>query len=99
MAKPVADTGKDKLRLRLYVAGRAPNSLRAIANANALCAKHFSCHELEVIDLMAEPGRAADDRIIVTPTLLKLSPEPQQRLIGDLSDAVKLLATLSGGRG
>ena len=99
MTKPVAGTGADTLRLRLYVAGVAPNSLRAIANAKAICAMHFIDHELEVVDLMVQPERALADRIIVTPTLLKVSPEPPQRLIGDLSDGDKLLATLSGARG
>jgi circadian clock protein KaiB len=83
------------LRLRLYVAGVAPNSLRAIANAQAVCAKYFrDDHELEVVDLMTEPLRAALDRIIVTPTLIKLAPGPERRVIGDLSDAAQLLIAL-----
>jgi circadian clock protein KaiB len=87
--------GATTLRLRLYVAGVAPNSLRAIANAEAVCAKYFrDDHELEVVDLMAEPTRAAHDRIIVTPTLIKLAPAPEQRVIGDLSDAAQLLIAL-----
>jgi circadian clock protein KaiB len=93
---PAADSDKGKLRMRLYVAGSAPNSVRAIANANAVCATHFSNHDLEVVDLMVEPDRAADDRIIVTPTLVKLSPAPEQRIIGDLSDSAKLFEALGG---
>lgn len=84
------------LRLRLYVAGVAPNSQRAIANTRAMCAGHFANHVLEIVDLMIEPDRALADRVIVTPTLIKLSPPPEARLIGDLSDAVKLLTVLSG---
>lgn len=88
---------RETLRLRLYVAGVAPNSLRAIANTKAICALHFVDHVLEIVDLMIEPDRALADRVIVTPTLIKLSPAPELRLIGDLSDAVKLLAALGGG--
>jgi circadian clock protein KaiB len=84
------------LRLRLYVAGVAPNSLRAIANTRSICAGHFADHVLEIIDLMIEPDRALADRVIVTPTLIKVSPPPQIRLIGDLSDADELLTALSG---
>lgn len=98
MTKPVLIAEDARLRVRLYVAGSAPNSVRAIANVNAMCSKHFECHEIEVIDLMVEPERAAADRIVVTPTLVKLSPAPQQRIIGDLSDADKLLAVLGGVR-
>jgi circadian clock protein KaiB len=75
----------------------APNSLRAIANTKAICSSHFADHVLEIVDLMIEPDRALADRVIVTPTLIKVSPLPQTRLIGDLSDAVKLLTALSGG--
>ena len=82
------------LRLRLYVAGVAPNSLRAIANARAICASHFANHVLEIVDLMIEPDRALTDRVIVTPTLIKVAPLPETRVIGDLSDAVKLRTAL-----
>lgn len=85
------------LQLRLYVAGNAPNSLRAIANARAICDEHFaSGHELEVVDLLEHPRRALADGIIVTPTLLKLMPLPAQRVIGNLSDTNQVLMTLAG---
>jgi circadian clock protein KaiB len=83
------------LRLRLYVAGNAPNSLRAAANARAICAEHFATsHELEIVDLLAHPARAHADGIIVTPTLLNLSSTPIQRVIGDLSDRGRVLVML-----
>ena len=85
------------LRLRLYVAGDAPNSLRAIANANAICAEHFaSGHELEIVDLLEHPLRALADGIIVTPTLIRLFPLPSQRVIGNLSDSNQVLLALGG---
>jgi circadian clock protein KaiB len=85
------------LRLRLYVAGHAPNSERAIANARAICDDHFaSGHELEIVDLLEHPTRALADGIIVTPTLLKLFPLPVQRVIGNLSDMNQVFLTLSG---
>jgi circadian clock protein KaiB len=81
--------------LRLYVAGSAPNSLRAIDNLKAICEEHFFAgHELEIVDLLAEPKRALADGIVVTPTLVKLSPLPVQRLVGSLGDADQLLLTL-----
>jgi circadian clock protein KaiB len=85
------------LLLRLYVAGNAPNSLRAIANVKAICTEHFaSAHELEIVDLLEFPKRALADGIIVTPTLLRLLPAPVQRLIGDLRDTNQVLLTLAG---
>jgi circadian clock protein KaiB len=87
---------KAGLQLRLYVAGNAPNSLRAIANAKAICDEHFaSGHQLEIVDLLTQPRRALADGIIVTPTLLKLSPPPVQRVVGDLSDTNQVLLLLA----
>ena len=84
-----------KLVLRLYVAGEAPNSTRAVANLRALCAAHFdSCHAIEIVDMLQHPLRALADGIIVTPTLLRLTPLPVQRIIGDLGDSGELLSTL-----
>jgi circadian clock protein KaiB len=84
------------LRLRLYVAGQAPNSVRAITAATALCREHFpSTHELEIVDVLTDPSRALADGIIVTPTLIKLSPSPVRRVIGNLSDTQHVLLALA----
>jgi circadian clock protein KaiB len=91
-----AKTSKAGLVLRLYVAGSAPNSLRAIANAKAICAEHFSSgHEIEVVDLLEYPLRALADGVVVTPTLLRLSPLPVRKVIGNLSDAKQVLLALA----
>ncbi len=85
-----------RLVLRLYVAGRALNSLSAIANIRAILDAHFAAgHQLEIVDLLEHPRRALADGIIVTPTLLKLSPLPVQRLIGDLRDTDRVCSMLS----
>jgi hypothetical protein len=34
-------TGVTVVEMRLYVAGRAPNSVKAISNLEAICQKHF----------------------------------------------------------
>jgi circadian clock protein KaiB len=91
-----AGTDKAGLVLRLYVAGHAPNSLLAIANARAICDEHFaSAHELEIVDLLEHPRRGLADGIIVTPTLLKLLPLPALRVIGNLSDTNQVLLALA----
>lgn len=85
------------VRLRLYVAGNAPNSVHAIANAKALCSDHPARgYVLEIVDLMLHPLRAVSDGIVVTPTLLKLSPRPVLRIIGTLSDMNAVLTALGG---
>jgi circadian clock protein KaiB len=88
-------TSKDELRLRLYIAGNAPNSVRAIANLKAICDEHFaSACALEIVDLLVHPQRALADGIIVTPTLVRLLPLPVQRVIGTLSDTNQVCLAL-----
>ena len=93
--KMPAKPKKAGLLLRLYIAGSAPNSVRAIANVRSICDEHFAAsHRLEIVDLLQQPRRGLADGIIVTPTLLKLSPLPAQRVIGDLSDTKQVLSAL-----
>ena len=83
------------LRLRLYVAGNAPNSARAIMNVKAICEANFAgSHDLEIVDLLEHPRRALADGIVVTPTLLKLLPVPIRRLVGSLTDTEQVLLAL-----
>ena len=92
MARP---TKESRLVLRIYVAGNAPNSLRAVANTKAICNEHFPArYDLEVIDMLKHPKRALADGVIVTPTLLKLLPLPTMRLIGSLNDSAQVLLAL-----
>jgi circadian clock protein KaiB len=92
---PDMEPAVERLSLRLYVAGNAPNSQRAVVNARAICAEHFPArHDLEIVDLLEEPRRALADGIIVTPTLLKMLPLPVQRVIGNLGDTHQVLLAL-----
>ncbi|MDQ3028420.1 MAG: circadian clock KaiB family protein [Pseudomonadota bacterium] len=73
-------------RFRLFVAGDAPNSEQAIANLDVICRAHLANrHEVEIVDVLRQPGRALEDNIIMTPTLVKLAPGPLQRIVGTLS--------------
>ena len=81
--------------MRLYIAGRAPNSVKAIANLEAICRQHLKdSYKLEIVDVCEHPRRALDDGILVTPSLTKLSPTPGANVIGNLSDTGSVLAAL-----
>ena len=83
------------LSLRLFVAGDSPDSATAIANLNALFPDdERSRVEIEIVDVQREPARAARDEIMVTPTLLKLSPSPRCRILGNLKNREALLQML-----
>jgi circadian clock protein KaiB len=80
---------------RLYLAGGAPNSVRALANLYAICRTHFpESHRIEVIDVLKEPLRALAEAILVTPTLVKVSPQPELQIIGNLGDEEEVLRAL-----
>jgi circadian clock protein KaiB len=81
--------------LRLYVAGGAPNSLQAIANLEAICAEYLqNGHKLEIVDVLQDPRRAMAEGVRVTPSLIKLSPQPTAQVIGNLSDKARVLLAL-----
>jgi circadian clock protein KaiB len=83
------------VKLRLYVAGGAPNSVRAIANLAAICKEHLqSAFKLEIIDVLQFPLRALADGVLVTPHLAKLSPSPATKVVGNLSDRDSVLLAL-----
>ena len=86
---------KPHYRFRLYVADDAPNSLRALANLNAICRQHLpDRHAIEIVDVFREPKRALADAILMTPTLVKLSPGPVRRIVGTLSQVEPVMQAL-----
>lgn len=86
------------VNLRLYVAGRAPNSLKAVLNLEAICKQYLQDgYRLEIVDVCEHPRRALDAGILVTPSLEKLAPSPGANVIGNLSDTASVLAALGLG--
>jgi circadian clock protein KaiB len=82
-------------KFRLYIAQDAENSAQAVANLTAFCRAHLpGHHEIEVVDVFREPKRAMADRILMTPTLIKLAPAPVRRIVGTLSQPHILLHAL-----
>lgn len=81
--------------LRLYVVAGAPNSIAARANLAAILAPLGTEHyALEIVDCVTDPHRALKEGVLVTPTLVKLAPEPIQTIVGSLSDRRSVAAAL-----
>jgi circadian clock protein KaiB len=81
--------------LRLYVSGSTQQSIRAITNLKAICELYLSGrYDLFVVDLYEQMERAEKDQILVAPTLVRESPLPVRRMIGDLSRTDRVLAIL-----
>ncbi len=80
---------------RLYTSDRLEQMQAFVDDLREVVEKHFpGCCRIELIDVLSDPEQAAEDRVFVTPTLLKAQPEPVQRVIGDLSEPEEVLAVL-----
>jgi circadian clock protein KaiB len=84
-----------QIKLRLYITGATPRSMKAIANMKAICEGELEGNvDLQVIDVLEHPQLAEDEKILATPTLIKEVPPPLRRIIGDLSDKERVLLGL-----
>jgi len=81
--------------LRLYIAGATPRATSALENLKAICEQHLAGqYRIEVIDLLKHPQLAKGDQIIAVSTLVRHLPPPVKKIIGDLSDAERVLVGL-----
>jgi circadian clock protein KaiB len=87
--------GEGTWKLRLYIAGQTPRSLAAIDNLRRICADHLDeRYEIEVVDLVKNPGLARRDQVLAIPTLVRQIPAPAKKIIGDLSNVERVLVGL-----
>ena len=81
--------------LKLYIAGKTSNSIRALKTLKNILEQEFKgVYALRVIDVLKSPQLAEEDKILATPTLAKVLPPPVRKIIGDLSDREKVLIGL-----
>jgi circadian clock protein KaiB len=73
------------VQLRLYVNRKAPEAELVERNLRRMCDEVGLRYEVEIIDVDEDPDAAERDRVVLTPTLIRLTP-PELRVAGDLSD-------------
>lgn len=92
--QPVMPDGKQRaVLLRLYVAGEGHRSSQARRAAAWLAERIRDC-DVEIVDVMTEPAKAEEARVIATPTLVRLHPQPVLRVIGGLDDVEQIARLL-----
>lgn len=75
------------VEMRLYIAGCSSNSAQAKANLDLICKEYPKQNfNLEIIDIIKQPLRALADGILVSPSLIKVSPAPAIKIVGNLND-------------
>jgi len=86
-----------KIVLHLYIAGQTPRAERAINTLRQMIEHDLAGYECEltIIDVLANPQQAEEQKILATPTLIKSLPLPHRRVIGDLSNVKDLLNVLN----
>ncbi len=88
-------TVKEKIILRLYIAGMSENSVLAIQNITQLCNQYPKDHfDLEIIDIYKNPSVAQEQKVVFSPSLIRQFPLPRKILIGNLSDTKKVILGL-----
>ena len=86
---------EERYVLSLYVAGATVRSMNAIENVKTLCEERLhGRYDLEIIDIYREPRAAQENNVIAIPMLVKQSPQPARRMVGDLSVGERLLSCL-----
>lgn len=77
----------ERLLLRLFVDGHSRRSADAERAARALLERYGDGRaRLEVVDVFEQPEVAEGAGVLATPTLIRVSPLPQMRVIGGLND-------------
>ncbi len=81
--------------LRLFVAGNEPNSARAKASLERICADYLAGNcRLDVIDVLQDFEPALKENILVTPALIVEQAGRRNVIFGNLADVAKVLTVL-----
>ncbi len=82
------------------MAGQTPKPIAAFTNLKRICESHLAGkYQIEIIDLLENPKLAAGDQILAIPTLVRQLPPPIKKIIGDLSNEVRVLVGLDVKQG
>lgn len=87
--------GRETYVFQLFVAGNESNSTLARANLARLCEEHLKGrYEIEIVDVLKDAATAYKHRVLLTPTLILIKPDPKVTVVGNLGDTRQVLAAL-----
>jgi len=80
---------------KLFIAGMNSGSFRAIENVREICDTYLNNnYDLEVIDIYQQRQLLKDMNIIAVPTLVRVKPGPEVRIIGDMLNKKEIIKIL-----
>jgi len=89
------ETKRPEYSLKLFISGASKNSVRAISNLQRILETHLAGrYTLQIIDLYQEKSMAEKEQIVALPLLIRKHPQPEQRLIGDMSNEERVIKRL-----
>ena len=84
--------------LRLFISSENPRAEQTLNHVHQLLEEALaSPYSLKIIDIVKHPEQALSHLVTVTPTLIRISPKPVKRIVGQLDDTQRLLNILSAG--
>lgn len=82
--------------LRLFIASNNARAEQTLSNIHQLLEEGLtSPYTLKVIDIAKNPEQAVANQIVITPTLIRVSPKPVRRIVGQLNDISRVLNIIS----
>ena len=85
----------NRVVFKLYITGDTVIGQNAIINIEKICSHDTkNVYQLDIIDVLQSPELAEAGGIIVTPALVKTTPNPVCHIVGDLSDTKTILEML-----
>lgn len=77
--------------LKLFIAGHTARSIQAISTIKSCCETYLpGRYQLEIADIYQSPEETQVEQILIVPTLLRKSPIPFRKMVGDISSVEKL---------
>lgn len=78
--------------LRLFVTGNDISTKRTLETLHQVLEEELQHpYTLKVIDILKHPKLAESDRVSATPTLVRVSPLPVRRIVGELDDMQRVI--------
>ncbi|MEM8676730.1 MAG: circadian clock KaiB family protein [Cyanobacteria bacterium P01_G01_bin.67] len=78
--------------LRLFISSDDFNAEQTLSNIHQLLEEGLiNPYTLKVIDVAKNPEQAVAHRVVTTPTLIRVSPKPARRIVGQLNDIQRIL--------
>lgn len=82
--------------LRLFISNEDSHGEQTLSNIHQLLEEGLiNPYTLKVIDVAKNPEQAVIHRIASTPTLIRVSPKPVRRIVGQFNDIPRILKIIS----